>query len=71
MITFIVEGMSCKHCVKKITDALMSMEGVKKVKADLKTKEVNVTTSGEVSVDEMKVVIEDLGYQVTIKKDSN
>lgn len=71
MMTFIVEGMSCKHCVKKITDALMSMEGVKKVKADLKTKEVDVTIRGKVSRDEMKEVIEDLGYQVTIEEDCN
>ena len=34
-VTIKVDGMSCQHCVQTVTDALLALVGVKKVKVDL------------------------------------
>ena len=37
-----VDGMSCEHCVKAVTTAVGSLEGVAKVAVDLAAKSVEV-----------------------------
>ncbi|MFQ5481678.1 MAG: heavy-metal-associated domain-containing protein [Nitrospinaceae bacterium] len=37
-----VEGMSCDHCVKTVTEALQELPGVRAVSVDLGKKEVRV-----------------------------
>jgi len=39
---FTVEGMSCQHCVKTVTEALESLDGVKAAKVDLDSKSAQV-----------------------------
>ena len=34
-VTIKVDGMSCQHCVQTVTDELLALVGVKKVKVDL------------------------------------
>jgi len=59
----LVEGMSCQHCVKAVTNALTSLEGVSNVKVDLESKKVEV--EGENLVDQLlKEAVEDAGYDV-------
>jgi len=59
----LVEGMSCQHCVKAVTNALTSLEGVTNVKVDLKNKKVEV--EGNNLVDQLlKEAVEDAGYDV-------
>lgn len=59
----LVEGMSCQHCVKAVTNALTSIEGVSNVKVDLESKKVEV--EGEKLVDAiLKEAVEDAGYDV-------
>ncbi len=43
-----VRGMSCNHCVMRVTKALQAIEGIKNVKVDLQ--------SGEATFDEEKPV---------------
>lgn len=42
-LTLRIEGMSCEHCVKRVTDALKSIKGVKKAIVDLEAKSAEVT----------------------------
>lgn len=42
-LTLCIEGMSCEHCVKRVTDALKSIKGVKKAIVDLEAKSAEVT----------------------------
>ncbi|MFS8540464.1 MAG: copper ion binding protein [Tissierellales bacterium] len=59
----LVEGMSCQHCVKAVTNALTSLEGVTNVKVDLENKKVEV--EGNNLVDQLlKEAVEDAGYDV-------
>lgn len=63
--TLSVEGMSCDHCVNSIKKAVGDLNGVNKVDVDLKGKKVIVEFDKErVSIDIIKDVIEDQGYDV-------
>lgn len=60
----IIEGMHCEHCAKKVESALLALDGVDKVKINLKKKEVTVLLSGPVQDDLIKEQIETLDYTV-------
>jgi copper chaperone len=60
-----VEGMSCNHCVKAVTDALTALEGVSGVDVDLAGKKVTVDyEEDKVSLESMRDAIEEEGYDV-------
>lgn len=59
-----IEGMSCNHCVQKIENTLNSIEGVKKVKINLKNKNATITTNKNVDDNIIKNKIENLDYKV-------
>lgn len=42
-ITLHIDGMSCEHCVKKVTEALKAIKGVKKAEVNLETKSADIT----------------------------
>lgn len=55
-----VEGMMCKHCACKVTEALSALSGVKSVSIDLKKKLAII--DGEVEEIAVKQAIENAGY---------
>ena len=60
-----VEGMSCQHCVKSVTEAINTVEGVDSAIVDLETKTATVTyDSGSDILDSIKTAIEDQGFDV-------
>ncbi|MDR2660098.1 MAG: copper ion binding protein [Spirochaetaceae bacterium] len=61
--TFIVEGMSCEHCVKRVTDVLKATAGVKKVRVNLKTKKAEIDHADNVTADALKAAVTEAGYQ--------
>ncbi len=63
--TFIVGGMSCIHCVNRIKNALLEMNGVKEVNIDLEAKSVFVVFDNGIVTDVLlREIIEDEGYSV-------
>ena len=44
-ITLQVEGMSCGHCIRAVTNAITALDGAAKVEVDLAAKGVVVKTS--------------------------
>ncbi|TPG77019.1 heavy-metal-associated domain-containing protein [Pseudomonas mandelii] len=60
MQVFNVQGMSCGHCVKAITEALQAKDPAASVRVDLAAKEVGVESA--LSVDQVIAVITDEGY---------
>lgn len=60
-----IEGMSCDHCVKHVTNALIEVDGVKDVKVDLKGKVASVELSGNIDDNRLKEAVEEAGYDVT------
>ncbi len=60
----IIEGMSCGHCVKRVENALVEVDGVASITVDLDDKVAVVELNGETSDEILKAVVEDAGYEV-------
>ena len=62
-ITVLDKAIHCAGCEARIQSVLARMSGVHKVKADHKTQKVQLTfDSANVSVQDVKDKLEDLGY---------
>ncbi len=59
-----VEGMSCGHCVKSVTEALTKLAGVENVDVSLEAKTVTVTHNDLVDTHTIKSEIEEVGFEV-------
>ena len=62
--TLTVEGMMCAHCVKRVTDALLGVQGVAAADVNLKKKRALVSLSQEVSDDALTEAVQNAGYTV-------
>lgn len=60
-----IEGMTCDHCVRRVENALKELEGVNKVKVNLKKKTAEMLLEADLSSDKIKAAVEDAGYEVT------
>lgn len=58
-----VEGMTCGGCVRSVTKSVQSVDSNAKVEVDLPSRKVRVDTLA--SLDAVKSVISDAGYEVT------
>ncbi|SCZ37507.1 MULTISPECIES: heavy-metal-associated domain-containing protein [unclassified Pseudomonas] len=63
MQTFNVQGMSCGHCVKAITQAVKSKDPAADVQIDLGAKTVQVQSS--LPADAVLAAIEEEGYEAS------
>jgi copper ion binding protein len=63
--TLKIEGMSCKHCVKHVKEALEGIGGVKSAKVSLKTNSAEVKLDETVSLAVMEKAVEEAGYKAT------
>lgn len=62
---FLVEGMTCSHCVSSVTEELSEVDGVQQVAVDLRpgaASVVTVTSSGPISDDAVRAAVEEAGY---------
>lgn len=64
MQVFNVDGMTCGHCVKAITEALQARDPAAKVQVDLGKKEVRVES--QVDAIELMTLIVEAGYDVSL-----
>ena len=59
-----IEGMSCDHCIKHVTNALSELDGVNSVDVNLSGNYAIITTVNEVNDEDIKAVLDDAGYDV-------
>ncbi len=59
-----IEGMSCNHCKMSVEKALKSIDGVENVVVKLDDKKASITSTKSINNDEIKKVIEDIGFEV-------
>ncbi|WP_392885146.1 cation transporter [Pseudomonas migulae] len=64
MQVFNVQGMSCGHCVKAITQALQARDPAASVRVDLAAKEVGVESA--LTTDQVIAAISEEGYEVKV-----
>ncbi|MBS5918196.1 MAG: heavy-metal-associated domain-containing protein [Varibaculum cambriense] len=66
-IDILVTGMTCQKCVEHVTEALKSLETVKRVSVLLRTEEpsqVTILTDYEIEDQVIRDTIKDAGYEV-------
>ncbi len=61
-IIIIVDGMHCEHCAKKVTDAILKVDDSAKVKVDLKSGEVTITSKNSVDISSVKENVNETGF---------
>ena len=64
MQVFNVQGMSCGHCVKAITQALQARDPAASVRVDLAAKEVGVESA--LTADQVIAAITEEGYDAKV-----
>lgn len=64
MQVFNVEGMTCGHCVRAVTQALQSQDPAASVKVDLAAKEVGVES--RLSAEQVISLITEEGYSAKL-----
>ncbi len=60
----VIEGMMCKHCQKRVEDALSKVEGVTEVVIDLEAKTATVQVASNITNDVLTKAVVDAGYEV-------
>jgi copper chaperone len=60
----IIEGMSCRHCLNHVTEALEEISGVESVMVDLEDMSAEVELSRNISEEEFRFAIDDAGYEL-------
>ena len=59
-----ISGMSCEHCVKRVTRALESIPGVREVRVDLKSGIATFEKPEGVTWEDIARAIEEAGYRL-------
>jgi copper chaperone CopZ len=60
-----IDGMTCMHCAKSVTDRLNALEGITSTKVNLEQKQAVVESKQPVDKDLVTRTITDAGYTVT------
>lgn len=69
---FTVKGMTCEHCVKRVSEGIASLPGVEKVHVSLEEELARVGyDANRISLAEIKAKVRSLDYQVLEEDDDN
>jgi copper chaperone len=61
---YTVTGMTCKHCVRAVTEEVGKLDGVENVTVDLKTGAVTVSSATELGDADVRAAVEEAGYEL-------
>ena len=61
-VTLSVEGMSCSHCVGRVTEALRKLEGVEGVSVSLEEKTARFEAQDDFAVETATAAVKEAGY---------
>lgn len=59
---FVVQGMTCEHCVRSVTEEIQEIPGVHGVRVDLTTGSVTVTSNRQLDRAQVGAAVEEAGY---------
>ncbi len=60
--TYVVEGMTCQHCVASVSEEVAEVPGVEETTVDLASGRLTVTGSAEPAA--IRAAVEEAGYAV-------
>jgi copper chaperone len=61
---YVVEGMTCEHCMASVTEEVSEVAGVQDVRVDLPTGRLVVV--GDVADDAVRAAVDEAGYRVAV-----
>ncbi|KXZ60038.1 Copper chaperone CopZ [Microbacterium laevaniformans] len=64
---FLVEGMTCSHCVRSVTEEVSAIDGVSDVAVDLHAggvSTVTVSSAAPVDAERVRAAVEEAGYSL-------
>ncbi len=64
---YLVEGMTCSHCVSSVTEELSAVDGVDSVSVDLNaggTSRVMVVSAQPIPLDSIRAAVTEAGYEL-------
>ncbi len=67
--TYIVDGMTCGHCVNAVTSEIGILAGVTGVEVDLSTGAVSVTSTAPLTEADVAAAVDEAGYILTAARD--
>ncbi|MQA04900.1 MAG: cation-transporting ATPase [Streptosporangiales bacterium] len=62
--TYTVNGMTCEHCVRSVTEEVSEIEGVSNVQVDLASGQLTVSSADSVDPAAVRAAVEEAGYTV-------
>ncbi|MGY1619854.1 heavy-metal-associated domain-containing protein [Geodermatophilus sp. SYSU D00691] len=62
--TFTVDGMTCDHCRRAVTEEISAVDGVESVTVDLATGTVTVATTSPVDRADIAAAVDEAGYSL-------
>jgi copper ion binding protein len=62
--TYYVEGMTCAHCARSVSQEIGALPGVSDVTVDLPTGQVTVCSDREVDREQISAAVDEAGYQI-------
>jgi len=62
--TYTVEGMTCGHCVRAVSDEVGALDGVRSVQVDLEAGSMTVTSEDIVADEDIAAAVDEAGYLV-------
>lgn len=62
--SFVVEGMTCEHCVAAVTEELESLENVRSAEVQLADGSVRLELDGPVTEAELAEAVDEAGYRI-------
>ncbi len=65
MQTVQIKGMSCQHCAKAVTDALLKLDGVTNAEVSLENGEARIEEETSVDREAIETAVRNAGYEVT------
>jgi copper chaperone len=60
--TYLVQGMTCGHCVQAVIAEVARVDGVNEVVVDLPTGRVEVTSAQPLPLDALRAAVDEAGY---------
>lgn len=60
--TYRVQGMTCEHCVRAVTEEVSALGGVHDVRVDLASGGVTVSSEAALAEDAVRAAVDEAGY---------
>ena len=62
--TYTVDGMTCDHCVRSVTEEVKQIPGVADVAVDLASGAVTITSDTDLDTAAVQAAVEEAGYEL-------